>query len=228
MKHRLILSFIVICLGFLANFTLHSLINANRSLSETVIKPSTISSYTPTNFNLLTALKKFGDSKLNSKFEFSSSNPWLNYYYHSGTIRAKKENNSYVFFNDSDLPTEFRSDVNCAHINASGILFVRHDKLYEQKLDIWTGALYAVADNGLVYNIPNEEKQRFINGLNSRWLAYERMNTFKWYKDYIWYVVIFSLIAVWSIPLYRFLKTIFLKFKSTDFIELNITFKYKK
>lgn len=228
MKRNLIFSFVAICLGIIANYMLASLIDASYVLCKVSVKPSPISSYVQTDFNLIAALENFGNSKLYSSFKFSNSNRWLNYYRHTGVIRAKKETDSYVFFDDSNVPAEFRGSVNSAHVDDSEVLFVSYEKLSEQSLNIWKGAICAVADNGIVYYIPDKEKQKFISALETKNLAYKRVQDLTWYKNHILEVILLLLLAIWLFPLCHYIKSLYLKLRGFDSFEFNISFKLKK
>lgn len=226
MKRNLIFSFVVICLGLLSNYMLANLIDASYALSKTNVKPVPIFAYIKTDFNLITALKEFGNSKVHSSFGFSNLNPWLNYYRRTGVIRATKEANSYVFFDDANVPVEFRESVNSAH--AGAVLFVSHEKLSEQSLNAWKGTIYAVADNGIVYSIPGKEKQKFISALEAKNLAYERAQNLTWYKKHILEAILLLLLVIWLFPLCHYIKSLYPKLRGIASFEFNISFKYKK
>ena len=227
MKRNLIFSFIVVCLGILASYMFSSLIDASYALCKTEVNPLPISSYVKTDFNLIAALKNFGDSKHHSTLEFSNLNLYLNYYRRTGVIRAKKDADSFVFFDDSNVPAEFRNAVNSAHVDDNGVLFVSYGKLAEQDPESWRGSIYAVSDNGVVYSIPDGEKQKFISALETKKLAYERAQNLTYYSNHISETVLLLLLAIWLVPLYRYVKSLYLKIRSIDSFEFNISFKYK-
>lgn len=230
MKRRIGCSVIVILLGFFCEYALSSLMVAANSLARQDVQPSSISIYTPTKYNLISMLNDSWreNHPKKSSFNFSNENKWLTFYRRRGFILAEKRRSVYKFYTIDDVPKGYPSSLWFNNLAKTGIIFVSYSSLSAQGLDFWQGDIYAVTYDGSIYIIPKSEKQKFIDGLNAKWLAYERRNTFEWYKDYVWYVVAFALIVLWIMPLYRSLRNVSSELKNVNSIEVNITFKHKE
>ncbi len=232
MKRSLILSIVILLLAFTGNIYLDSLIGKYNSLMRRDITPLPISAYIETDLNLTSTLE---DAWLSHKLKNSHThniswiklykNEWLDYYKRYGVIRAKVSGNSYVFSITSNVPNEFIGAVTEANLNNSDdIIFVYYGKLAEQPELFWKSNIKAVSDNGTVYLIPDQEKEKFITSIQEKRYAYLKTQDYIWYKKYLPYFAVSLIALLWCVPLCRWLK----RQKKIVSLDINISFKSKK